>query len=873
MVSFLEKVIDEVYLKKTDFKHTCFVLPNKRSSIYFKRALLNRNLKTSFCPDIYTIDEFIIKISELNELSQEKLLLTLYESYLEISNNNEKSSFNDFFDWGKKFLNDVSEIEQNLLNPTKILEELVEINKLQNWSETELVKKRKNEFWSKLPRIYEKFRDKLLEIGSGTKGICYFEASRNLEYYKEGNLGLNHFFIGLNALTKSEESIINELIDLNKGDIFWDIDGKFLENKFHNSSLYIKKYKHNWKRYKTKDFKWVSLDYQHQKKIKVISCPNFISQANQITTSLNEINKLNNKHTAVVLGDESLIGPYLNVNEYEEVDLDISVNKKIDLTEFTTLINDIFSIQKEKSIFSEAIFNDLFGNDFFKKFFKSYSKLNRQDKKVLNNLFVNMTKSKDLIKNLKGFFELMHSKSEKGSFCELQTHKCNEVLNHIENLVEMFSVLENRETLLKITIDKMEAVGLRYHPNQSGKIKIMGILESRCLNYENVIISSVNEGVLPKGKTHDSLIPYDLKKKHGLMTHEERDAIYTYHFYRLIKRAKNIYLIYNSNNSGMLGNEKSRFIHQLEFDKTKEIVFNNSSLTIERNKPEKHFIKTPQTLLKLKKLAMSGFSPSVIELYIKNPVDFYFKALHAVRDNDEETDLSPRVIGIVFHEIMELLYSPYVQQTLDEQKVLKIIKNIESVAKKVFLKNKLNFKQGKGLIIFEVIKRAIKNMMKIEIEDILLGAKIEIIELEKKLNCSLEFKSLGFPLTVKGVIDRIDKRNGTIRIIDYKTGSINSAEIKLKNVDSCFVSQKTKSMQLLCYSLMFLKNNPKCERVQAGLICLRDISKGFNKFGLKNLEDGYDYNIDESVISKFEKNLENVIKEIFDSKVPFKPNS
>ena len=870
MVSFLEKVIDEIYLKNNDPKHTCFVLPNRRSSVFFKRALLNRNSKTSFSPDVYTIDDFIIKISELNELSHEKLLLILHEIVLDTSN--KKDSFKDFFDWGKKFLNDVSEIEQNLLNPIKILEELAEINKLQNWSETELVKKKKNEFWSNLPKIYQKFRNKLLEIGCGTKGICYFEASRNLEYYKEGNSKLNHFFIGLNALTISEESIINELIDFNKGDIFWDIDSQFLENKYHKSSHFIRKYKHNWNRYKTKEFKWVSKDYQDKKKIKIVSCPNFIAQANQITASLNEINQLNNNHTAVVLGDESLIGPYLNVNEYKAKDLDISVNKKLDLTEFSKLINNIFSIQKEKNTFSKAIFDDLFCNDLFKFFFKSYLKLKIQEKKVLNNLFIENSKSKDIIKNIKGFFELISSKSEKGSFYELQIHECNKTLSRIENLIETFPALENKETLLKIITDKMEKVVLRYHPNQSGKIKIMGILESRCLNYENVVITSVNEGILPKGKTYDSLIPYDLKKKHGLLTHEERDAIYTYHFYRLIKRAKNIYLIYNSNNSGILGNEKSRFIHQLELDEKKETVFYNSNLTIENNMSEKYYAKTPEALKKLKKLAVSGFSPSVVELYIKNPIDFYFKVLLSVRDNDEESEHNPRVIGIVFHEILELLYNPYINQTLDEHKLLKIIRNIEIVSKKVFLKNKLNFKEGKGLIIFEIIKSAIKKMLKMEIEDILLGAEIEIIELEKKLNCSLELESFGFPINIKGVIDRIDKRNGITRIVDYKTGSFNSTEIKLKNVDCCFESKKTKSMQLLFYSLMFLKNNPECDRLQVGLICMRDISKGLNKLGLKNLEQGYDYNIDKSVISKFEKNLENLITEIFNSKVPFKPN-
>ena len=869
-MKFLEKVVLEIKLNELDLLNTCFVLPNKRSSVKLKALLLKGQTTTSFSPKICSIDEFIISISGLKELDNEKQLLLLHETYLEKSIKTENSSFENFLDWAVKFLKDASEIEQNLLDPEKIFKELAEINKLQNWSEADNVKITKDHFWSSLPKLYQTFKKKLLNIESGTKGICYCEASKNLEFYKDGNPNVKHFFIGLNALTYSEELIIKELVDLNDGDIFWDIDKEFIKNKYHKSSYYINAYKKRWNRYNKKEFKWVLDDYKKKKNFNIISCPNFISQANQIAASLNTIVAKNNDETAIVLGDENLIAAYMYVNQQDQKNLDVSVNQKLDVHDIIELINLIFSIHYEKNTFNEQIFKRLQENMFFKKIFKSYALLTGLERKTMLKIIDCKTKSIDMIKSLCHFFDFAHKRALEKSTYQIKLKMCCEALRIVKNLTYSFSSLTIKEVLLKIILKKLENVVVRYEHNQDGKIKIMGLLESRCLDFENVIISSVNEGILPKGKTFGSLLPYDLKKRYKLVTHEERDAMYTYHFYRLIKRAKNIFLIYNSSNKGILEKEKSRFIYQLELDSFNDVIFHETNLKIENDKPQNSLIKSAATLDKLKDIALKGFSPSSIEKYIKNPVDFYFSQLHNVKIHDDETDLSSRLIGVVFHEILELIYKPYVNKTLNEKNLLKIIESIDDISKEVFLKNKLDFEFGKELIIFEVIKKSIHSIVKNEILDVSKGTKIKIIALEKELNCFLENKKWEFPVKVRGVVDRIDNRNGTIRIIDYKTGAVRSGELILRDMDSVFDEQKTKSMQLLCYGLMFLKTHKKYKKIQAGLLCFRDLKKGLIKLNLKKSGKVSEFDIAKEEILSFEKKLKLLISKILNPKTNFR---
>tara|TARA_B100001093_G_scaffold197132_2_gene189431 strand:- start:436 stop:3057 length:2622 start_codon:yes stop_codon:yes gene_type:complete len=873
MDNFLQKVIDDIKLNQDTLNHV-FILPNKRACFYFSRLFLSSSKKTRFAPEIISIDSFIKKMSGLNEIDEETLILRLFKEYLKIQKNNRKESFNEFYSWGKKFLKDTSELEQHLLSPDKVLKELIEINKINFWGDSGLINSQNElKFWSLLPKLYQNFKHSLFTNQEGTKGICYSEAKNNLELYKQANPNLNHIFIGLNALTKAETIIIKELLEFNNAEIYWDIDKEFLRNKAHGASRFIRNYKNSWNRFKKKPFKWVSDDYKKDKKITIIETPKFIGQANVISTILSDSEIIKNGKTAVILGEEQLIKPLLNVNPINSKNIDVTINLQPNFIELRKIIEIFFEFQLDEKKEKEVLLKNIYKYNLVKNAFPNSNILFKYIGNAQENLSIKHKSLEKTFEALLGFLNkiITHNKENSDQLYLVQ--------NFVGDLMGLKQKLKNisfnyDSNLLKsIVLNRLNKISIKFKPNSDAKIKIMGILESRCLNFENIIISSLNEGVLPKGKIQNSLIPFDLRKKHGLLTHSEMDSIYTYHFYRLIKRAKKIFLVYNNNNEGIYGGGKSRFIHQLEQEHSHNIerLQSNPAFSIDNKSFE--FGKSKTLLNKLKEIAKKGFSPSFLAQYLKDPHEFVLTKLLDIQDSDEE-QISPRKMGLIFHETLELLYQPFIGQKLDKKKLQKTLKSIDVLIKNAFVKNKLkNIKQGKIMVAFEVVKNSLKNFINMEIKDLEMGNEIILIALEKKMEIPLEILDLKTSIKLKGIVDRIDKRNDIIRIIDYKTGLIKENEVLVKDIASSFNATKTKSMQLLCYALLYLKNNEEHQAVQAGLFSLRNIKQGLLKFGIREGFKTTNLKITNNEAAKFEDCLKKLVCEIMDPDIAFPSRS
>lgn len=868
--SFLEKVIVDVNLQKADLKSMCFILPNKRSATYFKQKLLEKIEKPTFSPAIYSIDSFIVQISGLSEVKHSEQVLILYELFLGLKKKNNTESFEEFNSWATSFIKDVSEIDQNLLNAQSILVELNEINKINNWGKKDSIDKEKSSFWELLPELYPLFKKKLIRNESGTKGICYKEAKENLEHYKEANKNLKHIFIGLNSLSKSEEIIIKELLAFNNGEIYWDIDKEFLINKSHGASFFIKKYKYNWDRFEKNTFKWEGQDYAKKKNIQILGTPKLIGQAKLVGQILSTLDKNKLKNTAVVLGDESIIEPVLNYTPKDFKELNITIKPRLDLMEIKSLISEIFDIQTIKEVENMLNFKKLSILRLFRTTFPKYEELLNKEKEIILAVFNEWKSPKAALLALRDFFNQILLKTKKNSNELAQIKHANKALLKSYELLERYSFVKDLNTLKSIILSQLDESSLSFKSNLNANTQVMGILESRAIDFENVIITSLNEGILPKGKTQSSLIPYDLRKKHGLLTYGERDAIYTYHFYRLIKRAKNVFLIYNNFNEGVLGGEKSRFIHQLEIEGKHNIVTRNISPKVYPLDKELKLLKSPGSIARLTELAKTGFSPSSLESYLKNPTDFYFQKLLNVYEDQEQDAISPRLVGLIFHDTLEAVYKPFLNKKINNKDLLFSLAQIKKKVQESFLKNNIkDYNKGKGLILFEVVNKAIKRLIRNEIKDIELGNEIEIIALEKKIECELKFKKLKNNVKLRGVIDRLDKRNGIIRIIDYKTGLIKTNEVTVKTLFSSFDLSHLKAMQLLCYALMYFKNNPECNNLEAGLISFRDLNKGMMKFGIKESSAPPNHLINSAIIEEFEGLIKNLILEIMDPNHPF----
>lgn len=457
-------------------------------------------------------------------------------------------------------------------------------------------------------------------------------------------------------------------------------------------------------------------------------------------------------------------------------------------------------------------------------------------------------------------------------------YKFNEVFNLLNELNTRHRYINTIKVLhgLYKEIINTETLDFQGEPLQG--LQIMGMLESRVLDFETVIISSVNEGVLPAGKTNNSFIPFDVKVENGLPTYKERDAIYTYHFFRLLQRAKSVYILYNTEPDVLYGGEKSRFITQLEIEgihKLNQYIVTPDTPKIRKNRSS--ISKTKEILSKLETLANKGFSPSSLSNYIRNPMDFYYEKILGIKQQDEvEETIASNTLGTVVHNALEDLYKPYEGKTITIDDVSNMKPKIDSLVTSHFknVYRERTIKEGKNLIIYEISKRYISNFLNMEIKSLMEGNTIKILEVEAELRVPIDISELEFPVILTGKVDRLDKFNDVYRIIDYKTGKVEQKKVEIVNWEDLTsdYTKYSKAFQVLMYAYMMQHKEPISTPVEAGIISFKNLNSGFLRFAKKDRSGAHakkETQISEDIMESFSMELKNLIIEICNPKIPF----
>ena len=357
----------------------------------------------------------------------------------------------------------------------------------------------------------------------------------------------------------------------------------------------------------------------------------------------------------------------------------------------------------------------------------------------------------------------------------------------------------------------------------------------------------------------------------------EKDAVYTYHFYRLLHRTQNATLVYNSFSQGLNSGEKSRFLLQLEIEKPPEHVLNFevvASPVSVLNKAAKQIIKTDDILLRIKEIAGNYFSPSSLTNYVRNPIDFYYQKILKINEFQEvEETVAYNTLGNIVHNALENLYKPF------EGAVLEIVK-LEGVkaliGEEVTVQFREYFKEGtftkgKNLIIFEVAKRYVSNLIDLDIEEIKAGHIIKILHLETSLKTQIQMSEFNFPVFLGGKVDRIDLFNDELRIIDYKTGSVKQGELELVDWNAITDDYKyNRAFQVLAYALLIHKEL-SFDHMEAGIISFKNLNNGFLKFAKREKPKGglKQTLISEEILSEFTLQLKKLILEICNPAIPF----
>ncbi len=909
--SFLDQIASVLINNhKDNLTGITVVLPNKRARIFLIEAIKAKITGNIFAPEIISIEDFIQRIAGIRSIDNIELLFEYYDVYLDITEKQKQQSFDLFANWATTLLQDFNEIDRYLRNPDHVLTYLRDIEKIRHWSldlETKTTLFENHlQFWETLPHYYHSLYKHLQSKGIGYQGLIYREAVNNLEHFTTSENSAKYIFAGFNALSAAEEKIIEHLLALDKAEIYWDIDRVFVEDTLHDAGHFIRRIKNTWRHYKTNEFKWIHNEFAASKNIQVIGTPKSVGQAkiagSIIESLLEEDPQASLDKVAIVLAEENLLVPLLYSLPSSVGALNITMGYPGKNNPAQILIAKLFkmhtaAVKRNPTgyVFYYKDVLDILTHPLIEPIAETAELVQLINRN--NYTFIPHHRLFELNQNISETFRLLFTKwdqdpkhvlqiltdlllviksrisnnSEQEKITKAFLYSIFKVINKISSYYSRHQHINTIDTLHEIYKQVVDLAEVSFEGEPLNGLQIMGVLESRVLDFDTVIITSMNEGNFPAGKSLNSLIPYDVKIEEGMPTFKEKDAIYTYHFYHLLQRAKNIYLLYNTESDGLDAGEKSRFITQLEVEKQP-----NHSLTQKIYNAELSSIaytpmvipKSESVVLRLREIAAKGFSPSALTSYIRNPTDFYFrKVLRVIEVDEVEENIALNTLGTIIHESLRALYEPFIGRELT-------VGDMESCFKRandeVLLQFRAVYKEGeiqkgRNLLAFEVAKRNVSNFLKMELADLKNGDTVKLLHLEQRFERTLIHPKLDLPVVIGGSVDRIEERNGVIRIVDYKTGKVIPANMVLKQWDGLTGDIKNdKIIQVLAYAFMF-EELAHGKIIEAGIISFKNMRCGFMPFeykvGVRTITP--------EIIHEYTDQLVVLLQEIFDADVPF----
>jgi len=931
MESFLEKVVNHLSDKYGDnISELCIVLPNRRAGLFLKKHFSRRMNKTFFAPEIYSTEDFVSLLSDKPIADSITLLFELYE-VIKTTTNKESEGFDEFSKWGSILLNDFNEIDNYLVDAKQLFGNVKDIKELETWSlnKENLTDFQSNYllFYKSLEDYYNAFKERLSSKAYVYQGLANKLVSENVLEKVEKHNWKKIIFAGFNALNKAEERIIEKLVNAGLAEVIWDADKYYLNDTTQEAGKFIRKYIDSGLFDKHKEASIVieeTLLNNDKKEIHVIGTAKSVAQAKTAGSILSELIKTSPdlQNTAVVLADENLLFPVLHSLPDAIENINVTMGYPLRSTPFAGYIDLIVQLHESAIKLSKGKTNySFYHTDIIKLLSHPYTAIALTDKgrknKVksvvnyiqernivfvtlnsLEKIFINLnceeefellkpvfnhwTAPSDALTSLFYIIDILRNsissrqenKSENKTNLELEyLFAFTKILNRLQQLMKDYANSVNDVKTFKVLVTQIvRSTTLPFYGEPLLGLQVMGMLETRTLDFENVILLSANEDILPSGKTTNSFIPYELKRHFGLPTYSDKDSVFGYHFYRLLQRANNIYLLYNTEKEILGSGEKSRYITQLMYElpkanKNVKILESLISLpVIAVNKSNDIIIKkTPHIIELLNEKAEYGFSPSLLNKFRKCSLQFYFSSIARLKEADEvEETIGADKMGSAIHKALETFYSPFVGKLIKAADIKKMKSGVNDAIIKAFevdySKNDISF--GKNLLTISVAMKFINNFLDMEIDLISkcekIGQPVIIKALEQELETVISIGSQEVKL--KGNADRIDSVGKNIRIVDYKTGVTENKEINFKDWEEIVTNPELdKSFQLLMYALMYQRMNPSItENIISGIISFRKLSLGLQTVKIDSTEE---LSID--VLSEFEEQLKIILTDIF----------
>jgi CRISPR/Cas system-associated exonuclease Cas4 (RecB family) len=873
-----------------------------------------------------TIDKWVRSFSDRTVIDRTRTLIRLFKIQLANPTDPKDVSFDEFMAWGNILLSDFDEIDRYKLNSKDVFKNLASIKEIESWSfaQEELTEgqKRFMQFWDRLPGYYNELNEQLDKEDLCYAGSAYRYLSQNIDVLFRERKDRVFLFAGFNALSPSEISIIKQLYQLGRAHVIIDADTFYLNDSNHEAGKFLRTLQ--------SELGLKSLPYiadnllTKETELSIIECAQHTGQVKVASTILATFNKEALNETIILLADESLIAPLMKNLPATIEKANITLGLPLRSTALRTWIELIFTIQENKIRYkTQAIYiQDLqrFWNHPFTLLLlseKEKGDIIRIEQELIkrNSIFVkkdrvlttgNADKSLNfLLHDWNGDWlsaiqtiralnrELYNSFGKDDEFEKAILETFDREIIDFENLV--------REGLPEMTLKSFKHLffqhwntkSIAYHGNPIDGLQIMGLLETRLLDFKNIIVLGLNEGKMPPTNPLQTMIPMDLRSYLGLPTPRDKQGLFAHHFYRLLQRCDKIWTTYTSSQENIGSNEASRYLLQLElelsrinpnFHLKKEFysIPNDTGLTESVQLVQ----KTDDIILRLDEFFNKPISASAINKYINCPLDFYYRYLLEFGEEESiEEEVESNTFGTFIHNVLEELYLPFSRHDKKGQKVIPQPPNIvtrdidlmlqkyEALIRNEFLKHfdddASAFESGKNLLSFRMATELTKRILEEERKFLLTQTSpvfIEYIEIEMHAQVNITVNGQPKTIALKGFIDRIDSVNGKIRIIDYKSGKVKSEDVSMSGYDPDtslidYFSSTKHAIQLALYTLLYQQNSGQFPE-SANIYSLVNLKGGL--FPLQS--NSLDYT---EITLLFEVFLQEVVNQLYDKEIPF----
>ena len=914
--TFLKFVSEDIIHKwGTDLSRVAVVFPNKRAALFMNEHLARYARKPMWSPAYITISDLFRRHSDMQVGDSIKLICDLHKSFVKCTGLNE--SLDHFYGWGQLLLTDFDDIDKNMADADRIFCNLKDIHELDDISylddeqrkmlkrffanfsddhESEL-KRRFLSLWSHFSDIYHDYNKRLQEQGLGYEGAVYREVATkdNIEFKYD-----RYIFVGFNLLQQVEQKLFARLKKMGKANFYWDFDEYYMPRHKTTSATdaghYISMYLEHFPNELDTRSKEIYANMRQLKHISYISAATENIQARYVSQWLRNDNRYKDgRHTAVVMCDENILLPVMHSLPNEADKVNITSGFPLGMTPVASLISLLFDLYTTGAMQHSRRYRTQYVDKVLAHPYAQYiadciplSPMGKIDNITL------LQQIGTLIKHVG-----VKAKDESDALFQESIFRMYTIINRLEQLAASGDMDVDVTTLRRLTKQLITTTTIPFHGEPVVGIQIMGVLETRNLDFNHVLLLSCNEGNMPKSVNDSSFIPYSIRKAHGLTTIDNKVAIYSYYFHRLLQRAQDVTIVYNNTTDNGHTGEMSRFMLQLMVDGTHNIKHLN---LLAQNVPttmcSKAIVKDEKIQQELDQ--MKNISPSAINVYIRCPLAFFYEYVARIKEPDCEDDtVDNRMFGNIFHKAAQFIYEDVTSRhsTVEKtqlQKYLKDEKMLETVVDRAFNEelfklsaseaaNKKRATEYNGLqiinrkVIIEYLQQLLKTDQRL--------APFTVLGLEKNVYNNIVFNTEdGAQRKVKigGIIDRLDMVTDpttgkpTIRVVDYKTGS--PIKSVIKSIDEVFEGNSYKHsdyyLQTFLYSLIInnsSKLNPSKYNVSPALLFIKQASA-----------DNYDpvLCIDEHKVTdigiyktEYLKLLKEKLGEIFSKQKPFVPTN